>query len=130
MRRIGYEVLGVVALGGALGSVARYALTLVLPKAASGTLPWSTFLANVTGCALIGALMVIIESGAGHRLLRPFFGVGVLGGYTTLSTYVVDTITLVRLGHTTTALFYALLTVLSCLLAVLTGAWAMRAIRR
>lgn len=130
MRGIDSGVLGVIALGGAVGSVARYALTLALPTAASGTLPWATVLANLTGCALIGALMVIIEGGDGHRLLRPFFGVGVLGGYTTLSTYVVDTITLLRLDHITTALCYALLTVLSCLLAVLAGVWAMRAIRR
>jgi fluoride exporter len=83
-------VVAVVALGGAVGACARYGLALALP-AAPGGFPWATFWANVTGCAVIGVFMVLItEVWAAHRLIRPFFGTGVLGGYTTFSTYAVD----------------------------------------
>jgi CrcB protein len=83
-------VVAVVALGGAVGACARYALVLAFP-AAPGGFPWATFWANVTGCAVIGVFMVLItEVWAAHRLIRPFFGTGVLGGYTTFSTYAVD----------------------------------------
>ncbi|MGX9227081.1 fluoride efflux transporter FluC [Streptomyces albus] len=83
-------VLAVVALGGTLGAWARYAATLLWPTPA-GTFPWTILLVNVTGCALMGAFMVLLtDAWAAHRLVRPFFGTGVLGGYTTFSTYAVD----------------------------------------
>ena len=79
-----------IAIGGVLGSEARYGLSLALPHPA-GAMPWATFLTNVSGCALIGVLMVTItELTSAHRLVRPFVGVGVLGGYTTFSTYILE----------------------------------------
>src|SRR5262249_44281722 len=93
-------VVAVVAVGGALGACARYALTLAWPTPA-GTFPWATFWTNVVGCAVIGVFMVLItEVWAAHRLVRPFFGTGVLGGFTTFSTYAVDTRRLVDAGRT------------------------------
>ena len=89
------EVLGAIAAGGVVGAEARYTLGLALPHAV-GTWPWSTLLINVSGCLLIGVLMVVItELVKPHRLLRPFLGVGVLGGYTAFSTYAVDALSLV-----------------------------------
>src|SRR5437763_10088263 len=83
-------VVGVIAAGGALGALARYGVSLALPTQ-PGHFPWGTFAINVVGCALIGVLMVLImEVWSAHRLLRPFLGVGVLGGFTTFSTYAVD----------------------------------------
>lgn len=84
------DVLGVIAAGGALGAVARYGLSLAIPTAQDG-FPWATFWTNVGGCLLIGVLMVLItEAFDAHRLTRPFLGVGVLGGFTTFSTYAVE----------------------------------------
>ena len=83
-------MLGAIAVGGAIGSLARYGISLALPAPAHG-FPWATFLTNVAGCLLIGVLMVLIaEVFTERRLLRPFLGVGVLGGFTTFSTYIVD----------------------------------------
>ena len=76
-------------LGGAIGAAARYAPPCLAHPA--GGFPWTTFWINVVGCAVIGVFMVVItEVWAAHRLVRPFFGTGVLGGFTTFSTYAVD----------------------------------------
>ena len=84
------DVLGVIAAGGALGSVARWAVGEALPAGSHG-FPWSTFVENCTGAFALGALMVLVlDVWPPHRYLRPFLGVGVLGGYTTFSTYMLD----------------------------------------
>lgn len=80
------DVLAVVALGGAVGSVVRFAVERALPTPARG-FPWGTFVVNLTGCFLLGLLMVFVsEVWRPGRYLRPFLSVGVLGGYTTFST--------------------------------------------
>ena len=84
------------ALGGALGALARWGVATALPTSA-GAWPWATLLVNLTGCLLIGALLaVLLGRFPASTLLRPFLAVGVLGGYTTFSTFAVD---LVRLGE-------------------------------
>ncbi|MFG2650374.1 fluoride efflux transporter CrcB [Streptomyces sp. NPDC048436] len=121
-----WPVVAVVAVGGAIGASARYGASLIWPTA-SGAFPTTTLLVNVIGCALMGILMVILtEVGAAHRLVRPFFGTGVLGGFTTFSTYAVDIERLVRDGHLRTGLAYLALTVLAALAAVWSAAWATR----
>src|SRR5690348_233451 len=73
-------VLVAIAIGGGLGALARYGLSQLLPTR-PGEFPWATFFTNVLGCLLIGVLMVLItERWTVHRLVRPFLGVGVLGG--------------------------------------------------
>lgn len=77
-----------------------------LPSLAS-TFPWSTFTINVSGWLLVGALIVLIsEVWSAHRLLRPFLGTGVLGGYTTFSTYTVEAQVLLDGGHARLGLAY------------------------
>src|SRR4051794_36820236 len=83
-------VLAAIAAGGVLGAEARYGLSVLIPHE-PGQWPMATWLINVTGCFLIGILMFsITELTSPHRLVRPFLGVGVLGGYTTFSTAMVD----------------------------------------
>lgn len=121
-----YAVLGAIALGGVLGAEARYGLGLLLPHRA-GDWPWATLLTNASGCLLIGVLMVVItERIRPHTLVRPLLGVGALGGYTTFSTYAVDTIAAVGAGRAGAAVLYAVLTPLLSLLAVAIGAAATR----
>ena len=120
-------VLPVVALGGMLGATARYLLSTAYPSS-PGSVPWATFTINATGCLLIGVLMVfVVEQGGTHPLLRPFLGVGVLGGYTTFSTYTVETLRLLQHGAAVAAVSYLLLTALTALVAVTGGAFATRA---
>ncbi|MEU8731005.1 fluoride efflux transporter CrcB [Streptomyces tendae] len=119
-------VVAVVALGGGTGAAARYAASLWWPTQ-SGSFPWTTFGVNVAGCAVIGVFMVVItEIWAAHRLVRPFFGTGVLGGFTTFSTYAVDTRSLFADGEVRTALAYLAATPLAALTAVWLAAWAAR----
>ncbi|MGW0821713.1 fluoride efflux transporter CrcB [Streptomyces sp. NPDC002845] len=111
-------VVAVVALGGGVGAAARYGASLLWP-APSGGFPWTTFGVNIVGCFVIGLFMVLItDVWAAHRLVRPFFGTGVLGGFTTFSTYAVDIQTLVDEGHPRTALAYLAATLLAALVAV------------
>jgi CrcB protein len=115
-----------VSLGGALGAVARYGLTVALPTAPDQW-PWATFVTNLTGCLAIGALMVIVvELTAPHRLVRPFLGPGLLGGFTTFSTYALETRTLVAHGHLGMAAGYVVASLSFGLLAVWLGARAAR----
>ena len=120
-----WDLLLVIAAGGALGGGARYLLGTVIPHA---SFPWSTLLANVVGCALIGVLMVaLLEVLAPRRYARPFLGVGVLGGFTTFSAYTVETHALLAAGRGPAALAY----LFGSLAAGLLATWiAMSATRR
>lgn len=113
-----WDLIVAAAAGGGLGAAARYAVGVALPHD-GGQFPWSTVLINATGCLCIGALMVILlELTAPHRLVRPFLGVGVLGGYTTFSTFTVDTQQLVVDHRPLVALGYVGTTVIVCAGAV------------
>jgi fluoride exporter len=119
-------VLAVIAAGGATGAAARYLIGATWPTPA-GAFPVSTWAINVLGCALIGVLMVLVtEVWSRARLLRPFLGTGVLGGFTTFSTYTVDVQRLVAGAHADTALLYLALTPLGALLVVWVTANATR----
>ncbi len=125
-----WDVLAVVGAGGALGSLARYGLSVALPHP-RGQFALSTFATNVSGCLLIGVLMALLAAAADpHRLLRPFLGVGVLGGYTTFSTYATDSLDLVATGHPLTGLAYAFGTVAAALVAVYAGHEITRAVAK
>jgi CrcB protein len=81
--------------------------------------PWSTVVINSTGCLLIGVLMtVLLGAPSPHRLARAFLGVGVLGGYTTYSTFAVEVQRLVLHHRPLVAVSYVVLTVLACAGAV------------
>ena len=117
-RRDDATTLATIAAGGATGAAARYLIGQSWP-ASAGAFPASTWAINVLGCALIGVLMVLItEVWSRQRLLRPFLGTGVLGGFTTFSTYTVDIQRLVAGAHLGTALLYLTLTPIGALLAV------------
>lgn len=106
-----------VAAGGALGAVARWALTGEIP-ASGGGFPWTTLLINVAGSALLAALPLL--PAARHRSwVGLFIGTGILGGFTTMSAASVDTFDLLAAHHVVTALLYCLGTLGAALAAVL-----------
>lgn len=116
-----WDVLLAIGCGGAVGSLARWGLATAWPPPAGG-FPWPTFTVNVVGGLLLGVLMVFVtDVWPGHRHLRPFLGVGVLGGFTTFSTYMLDTRSLLTDGHAGTALLYVAATLVVGLPAVLAG---------
>jgi CrcB protein len=118
----------VIAAGGALGAAARYGAGLAWPTAADA-FPWTTLLVNVVGCALMGVLMVLVtERFAAPPLVRPFLGTGVLGGFTTFSTYAVDADRLIRLDAVAGGVLSLVLTLVLAVAAVWVGAGAARAL--
>jgi CrcB protein len=119
-------MLATIAAGGATGAAARYLIEATWPTP-PGTFPLSTMAINLLGCALMGVLMVlIIEVWGRQRLISPFLGTGVLGGFTTFSTYTVDIQRLLAGGQVDTALVYLCLTPVGALLAVWVTAKATR----
>jgi len=109
-----WDLLLAIALGGAAGAQARYGVGEAIGHSSSA-FPWSTVLINASGSLLIGALMVVVlELASPHRLARPFLGVGVLGGYTTFSTFAMDAHALVLAHRLGVALAYVAATVASC----------------
>jgi fluoride exporter len=120
-------VLAVIALGGVIGSLGRYGLAEAFPHGA-GSFPWATFATNVLGCFLIGVLLAMLTP-LSHPLLRPFLGTGILGGFTTFSTFAVDTDRLLP-DHVPVALLYFFGTVAAALIATLLGELAVKGVRR
>lgn len=115
-----------VCAGGALGSGARYLVALALPSRAAG-IPWATFAVNATGCFLISLLMQL--HGAKlyiHDDLRVLLVVGVLGGFTTYSSFNYEMIALFRAGNEAAAFLYAAVTLATCLGAGILGIAASR----
>lgn len=116
-----WDVLLVISAGGALGSLARWGLGELLPHG-PGDFAWSTFVANVTGALLLGVLMAfMVDLLASTRYVRPFLGVGLMGGYTTFSTYLLDTQHLLTSGRPWLAPAYVGGTLLVGLAAVWAG---------
>lgn len=113
-----------IGLGGALGSMARHALNQVIQRHnAVQTFPAGIFVINVLGSVSIGVLAGLLAAGR-IRLsedARLFAMVGVLGGFTTFSAFSLDTLTLMRTGHTAYAVFYVVGQVVLSLLGVWIG---------
>jgi CrcB protein len=93
-----------VALGGALGTLARYSLDCGFPTP-TGHFPATTLLINLSGSFLIGLLLPLALAMSARRpLVRPFFITGILGGWTTYSALAADAATLTKAGHPLVAL--------------------------
>jgi CrcB protein len=112
-----FAVLAVIAIGGVLGAEARYGLARAVTHP-TGTWPWATLATNVIGSALLGVLMVVVlQRRRPHPLVRPFLGVGVLGGFTTFSTFSLDVQDLLLANRPLVALAYAAASLAGCLAA-------------
>ncbi|GAA5166696.1 hypothetical protein GCM10011366_02410 [Ornithinimicrobium tianjinense] len=113
-----------VAAGGAVGAVLRWALEVALPTTG---LPWVTLLVNVVGCAALAVLVVHDDRHRHPRWLRPGVGTGLLGGFTTFSTYAVQVAALSG-PQPRVALVYLVVTPVLCVAAAgVAGALALRA---
>jgi CrcB protein len=111
----------VIAAGGALGAMARHALNAALHVRYGASFPYGTFAANAIGCLVIGLLAGVLVAERVHlgEMARAFVFVGILGGFTTFSTFGLDTLTLVKGG----ALLTAALNVAANLIVGLSAVW-------
>ncbi len=118
----------VIALGGALGTLARYGLAMWLPRVLGAAFPFATLAVNVIGSFLLG---VVAQAFAGATVLgvdaRLVLGVGVMGGFTTYSSFNLELLRLLEQGQLAKAGVYLVATLLGCLLAGACGIALVRA---
>ena len=123
-----FGVLLAVAIGGAIGSLIRYFVAGTVQSAAWPGFPWGIFVVNISGGFVMG---LIVELGA-LKLhftpeLRAFLTVGILGGYTTFSTFSLDSVLLIERGAFVSAGAYVLGSAVLSIAALLAGMWLVRA---
>lgn len=126
------RAIGVVGAGAALGGILRYLLVVfAVARGGAGVSPLATFLINVTGSFLIG---IVIEASAARPemspLVRLFLATGVLGGYTTFSTFSFETLALASSGRWMIAVAYSLGSVMLGLVLAYAGIALARSILR
>jgi CrcB protein len=106
-----------VFIGGSIGAVCRYAISIQMKRIISTEFPLATFLINLTGSFLLGMLLASEPGG----LMRLLLGTGFLGGFTTFSTFQVENVTLFRKGSYGTLLIYTPLSVGLCIASAWLG---------
>jgi CrcB protein len=117
-----------VALGGALGASARYGVDRLIEQRTSSVFPWSTFTINITGCFVIGLLTAaLVDRQHLPAWIRVGLVVGVVGGYTTFSTFAQEALEVGEVHHVAIAFAYIVASVAIGLAAVYAGTLAGRA---
>jgi CrcB protein len=112
-----FRDLAAVAAGGAVGAVLRYLVGKAMGPQADASVPWHTFVVNLTGAFVLGALIAVAARHGWPGWWRPFLAVGILGGYTTFSTYAIESVELVLRGQGTLGVAYGFGTVALGMLA-------------
>ena len=111
----------IIGLGGAIGTILRYAMGGLDYRFSSGVFPISTLVVNVTGSLVIGFLWGIVDRFAISPNIRLFIFIGILGGYTTFSTFSLETFNLMRDGEYRIAIFNIAFSVVLSVGAVFAG---------
>lgn len=114
--------------GGALGAGARHLAGRAALALAGPGYPYGTLFVNLLGGALMGLLAGLLSRGQGGEAWRYLLGVGVLGGFTTFSSFSLDTVTLLQRGATGVAIGYVLLSVAGSILALVAGLFIARSL--
>jgi CrcB protein len=114
------------AAGGAIGTVLRYSISGFTYRLANGMFPWGTLAVNLAGSFLIGLLWGVFEVQNISSHFRTFLFVGILGGFTTFSTFALESLTLMRDGEIKLALSNVLVSNILGILLVLAGFLASR----
>jgi CrcB protein len=119
-----------VALGGALGALARYGISGWVYDRMGEAFPWGTLVVNVLGCLLIGAAARWLQVSAASPAVRPFLMIGLLGAFTTFSTFSYEAVALVQDGQWARAFLYVGGSVVVGLLAMVAGMATVTALTR
>jgi fluoride exporter len=117
MVEIGIIQILAILVGGALGGMARFAVASWVERTVGGDFPWGTLAVNVSGSAVIGALAALLPQASTLALPWAFLVIGVLGSYTTVSSFSLQTLTLGRSGRHVAALGNVLASTGLCLAA-------------
>ncbi len=118
-----------VAAGGAIGSVLRYLTGMAITRLLGAAFPYSTLMVNVVGGLLMGVFIELLTRRfEGSMELRLFVAIGILGGFTTFSSFSLDVVMLWQRGETFSAAFYVLISVILSISAVFLGLWLARTV--
>ncbi|OBK44388.1 fluoride efflux transporter CrcB [Mycobacterium sp. 1081908.1] len=129
MARPDYRELAAVFVGGAIGALARAALSTVLVRD-TGQWPWPTFIVNIVGAALVGYFTTrLLERLPVSSYRRPLLGTGFCGGLTTFSTMQVETVRMIEHGHWVMAAAYTISSIVLGFLAVYLATAFVRRVR-
>jgi len=120
----GIATLAAAAAGCSIGAVARFEISRRIIQRLGDTFPWGTLWVNLTGCLLAGVLLVSLDTAASPAWVA-FLGAGILGGYTTVSSFSLETVLMFRRGHATGALAYVAASMFGCIAAAGLGAAVM-----
>lgn len=113
-----------IGIGGAIGSIARFAIAAAIDRASPDPFPLGTVLVNISGCLAIGLIAALTAPGGRYGVstdVRQFLMVGICGGYTTFSSFSLQTLVLLDLGDIGRAGLNVVVSVVLCMLAVWLG---------
>jgi fluoride exporter len=121
------SIIGVVALGGAIGSVVRYMISTLQSPAVA--FPYAIFIVNLSGGFLMGVVTTLLAlKFSVSSEVRVFLTTGILGGYTTFSTFSLESATLIQRHDYTTAGAYVIGSAILSIVALFCGMWLVRAV--
>lgn len=118
------KLLFAIALGGAAGALLRYGVSGLVQRAMPSAFPWGTLTVNVIGSLLLGFIWYGFERFPPAAPIRGFVVVGLLGAFTTFSTYSLETITMARMHDARLAIGYVLVSNVVCIAAAVAGFFA------
>jgi len=121
--------LFLVAIGGGIGAGARHLVNMGMMRLLGASFPWGTMFVNITGSFIMGAFVELLARrfGASNEL-RMFVATGILGGYTTFSSFSLDFAALSERGALAPALAYVLVSVVGGILALFAAFWLVRSL--
>lgn len=106
-----------VGLGGSIGCILRYVLSVLISRTSFGSFPLATFAVNIIGCLIAGIIFGILNNQPASHPLRLLFITGFCGGFTTFSAFGIENVSLMQSGHYSTFLCYMFGSILFGLLA-------------
>ena len=115
-----------IAVGGSLGCISRYGLSTLVYEATPGVFPYGTMFVNLTGSLMIGVLSELFETAIIPSAWRSFLTIGFIGGYTTFSTWTLETLNLIREGEIRLATYNILISTVLGIVFVAVGIYASR----